>query len=120
MKATILLLTALAAAPSLAAENPAPAGETAYVVNDYRFDPAGSGANTEIGHALCATRCNALSVDYRNYVDPGGWRFIKVATGQELVVPLDNPFLKGNCICTVDEYVIRVNEFNRPNNPSGE
>jgi hypothetical protein len=30
----------------------------------------------------------------------------KVAVGVEITVPLDNPFMKGNCICTVDEYRI--------------
>jgi len=88
--------------------------QTAYVVYDYRYDPAGSGGDPDTGHSLCATRCNALSFDYADYLMADARELRRIATDRELTVPLDNPFMKGNCICTVDEYLIKVNERNRP------
>lgn len=89
-------------------------GQTAYVVYDYRYDPAGSGGDPDAGHSLCATRCNALSFDYADYLMADARELRRIVTDRELTVPLDNPFMKGNCICTVDEYLIKVNERNRP------
>ena len=87
---------------------------SAYIVNDYRYDPAGSGGNADTGHALCGTRCNALSFDYADYLMADAREVKKVAAGRELTVPLDNPFMNGNCICTVDEYLIKPNTRHRP------
>ena len=112
----ILLIPAiiwLAAATAVAAGGPL-AGERVYIVNDYRYAPGATGENPEQGHAVCAVRCNALSVDYRNYIEPGGWRFIKVASDRELTIEPGNPFILGHCVCTVDEYVVQLNTFNRP------
>lgn len=87
--------------------------ETAYIINDYRYDPAGSGGDPDTGHALCATRCNALSFDYADYLMADGREVKRVAADREIIVPLDNPFIKGNCICAVDEYLIKPNTRNR-------
>ncbi len=89
-------------------------GEHVFIVNDARYEPGDSGGDPDTGHALCGTRCNALSVDYRNFIDPGGWRFVKIADNRDLNLDLDNPFLEGQCVCTVDEYVVLVNDFNKP------
>lgn len=88
-------------------------GEKAYIVNDYRYDPGGSGGDADTGHALCATRCNALSFDYADYLMADAREVKKVAADREITVPLDNPFMKGNCICAVDEYLIKPNTRNR-------
>jgi hypothetical protein len=87
-------------------------GERVFIVNDYRYDPGNSGGDPDTGHALCGTRCNALSVDYRNFIEPGGWRFIKVASNREVALDLGNPFFDGKCLCIADEYVVRINDFN--------
>lgn len=89
-------------------------GEKAYIVNDYRYDPAGSGGDPDIGLSLCSTRCNALSFDYADYVMADPREVQRVASDREITLPLNNPFMKGNCICTVDEYVIKPNIRNRP------
>jgi len=111
-----LLLLTLVLLPSLlyAADRMKPDDQQAFVVNDYRYDPGTSGGDPDTGHALCGTQCNAMSYDYRNVIDPGGWRFIRVAKDRELTIPLNNPFMGGDCICTADEYVIKINDFDRP------
>jgi hypothetical protein len=95
-------------------------GEQVFIVNDSRYQPLDSGGDPDTGHALCGTRCNALSVDYRNVIDPGGWRFVKIAGDRELVLDLDNPFFGGQCVCTVDEYVVLLNEFNQGKAADGQ
>lgn len=117
IRTSLALLPALvlaAALPAGAADAPDPGAERVWVVNEYRYDPEGSGGDREVGQALCATRCNALSVDYRTYLEPGGWRLIKVAENREMSLPLESPFMAGRCICVVDEYTVQVNDFNRP------
>lgn len=109
--ATVLLLFAV---PVAAEEGQTSEGETAYIVLDYRYDPVGSGGDPDTGHALCATRCNALSFDYADYIMADPREVKKVAARRELTVPLDNPFLAGHCICTVDEYIIKLNLRNQP------
>jgi len=121
-RATLCLLFLILPPLAFAAEGTFPGsdaagglkGEHVFIVNDYRYDPAGSGSDPDTGHAFCASRCNALSVDYRNYIDPGGWRFMRIAENRDVTVPTDNPFLGGTCICTADEYLVQINEFNRP------
>lgn len=107
-----LLLPSLAVAAE--GEGEAAVGQAAYVVLDYRYDPAGSSGDAGTGHGLCATRCNALSFDYADYIMADPREVIRVATRRELTVPLANPFLEGNCICTVDEYLIKPNLRHRP------
>jgi hypothetical protein len=85
--------------------------EIIYIVNEYRYEPGESGGDHDIGQALCGTRCNALSVDYLNYLKPPGWRIIRTASNKEVTVDLDNPFLDGRCICVADEYVVKVNKL---------
>lgn len=86
-----------------------------YLVSDFRYERAGSTkADPVMGQSLCGTRCNALTTDYLNVVEPGGWRLIKVAGNRELSVPLNNPFMGGRCICIVDEYMVRVDYLNKP------
>jgi len=104
----------------LAAESPGRAAATAYVVYDYRYDPAGSGGDPDTGHSLCANRCNALSFDYADYLMADARELRRIASDRELTVPLDNPFMKGNCICTVDEYLIKPNTRNQPRQPESK
>ncbi len=111
---TAFLLMLLLAPLQAVAEEANPLGEKAYVVNDYRYDPAGSGGDPDIGHSLCATRCNVLSFDYADYIMADPREVQRVASDREITLPLDNPFMKGNCICAVDEYVIKPNVRNRP------
>lgn len=109
----ILVILLLAPLPVFAADG-AEKNANAYIVLDYRYDPAGSGGDPDTGHALCATRCNALSFDYADYVMADPREVQKIAAGSEVTFPLDNPFMKGNCVCTVDEYIIKPNVRNRP------
>jgi len=95
-------------------------GDRFFMVTEYRYDPGDTGGDPDTGHALCGTRCNALSVDYRNFIEPGGWRFIKVARNLEVTLPIGNPFLGGKCICTADEYVVKVNDFNQYRPPAAK
>jgi len=112
--APFLLVPCLSSPLALAAEEATAGAQTAYVVNDYRYDPAGSGGDPDIGHSLCATRCNVLSFDYADYIMADPREVQRVASDSEITLPLDNPFMKGNCICAVDEYVIKPNVRNRP------
>lgn len=109
----ILVILLLAPLPVFAADDNEK-NASAYIVNDYRYDPAGSDGDADSGHTLCATRCNSLSFDYADYVMADPREVKRVATGRELIVPLDNPFLAGHCICTVDEFIITPNLRNRP------
>lgn len=89
-------------------------GEQVFIVKDYRYQPAeGSQADPQMGQDLCGTRCNALSFDYLNVIEPGGWRMIKVADHSEITVGLDNPFLGGACVCIGDEYIVKIDDLNR-------
>jgi hypothetical protein len=116
-----ILVVSLFGGTALAAgEGRLPGEETAYIVYDYRYDPAGSDGDPDTGHALCATRCNALSFDYADYLMADARELQRVAAGRELTVSLDNPFLGGQCICTVDEYLIKPNLRNRPRSPEGK
>lgn len=108
-----ILLILLPASLALAQEQAVISGDHAYIVHDYQYEPGDSGGDQLNGLGLCGTRCNALSIDYRNIIDPGGWRFIKVATNREIKLDLENPFMGGQCVCTVDEYVITINDFNQ-------
>ena len=85
--------------------------EFVYIVNEYRYEPAGSMADSDTGQSLCGTRCNALSVDYKNYLQPRGWRLKRVAKDQELNVDLNNPFITGRCVCVADKYLIKVHDL---------
>ena len=97
----------------LAARGQAGQGEEehVFVIQDYRYEPGMDQADPDMGLALCGTRCNALATDYLNITTPGGWRMQRVASGREVTVPLNNPFMGGQCICVVDEYLLRVNDF---------
>lgn len=112
--AMMLLLLLPSLAPAAEGEGEAAVGQAAYVVLDYRYEPAGSGGDPDIGHSLCATRCNAMSFNYADYIMADPREVKRVAANRELTVPLDNPFLKGHCICTVDEYLVTPNTRNRP------
>jgi len=85
-----------------------------YLVNDYRYEQGTATDDQVLGQSLCGTRCNALATDYLNIVEPGGWRLIKVADNREMVVPLQNPFMGGRCICVVDEYLVKFDYLNKP------
>lgn len=113
---TLLLATLLPvlAGMSVAAAGDVVTGQPAYIVLDYRYDPLENSGSSETGHALCATRCNALSFDYADYIMADAREIKRIASGRELVIALDNPFLKGQCLCLVDEYVISPNLRNRP------
>lgn len=116
----LLLLAALLHQPLAVLAEDSPAAEEVYVVKDYRYEPGGSGGDPDTGHALCATRCNALSFDYQDYLMPGGWELIKISTNRDMRIPLNNPFMEGDCICTVDDYVVKVNNRNRPKSPEND
>jgi len=119
MKKLLLIpIVLLLAATAQAADPQMLEGEQVFIIQEYRYEPGDSGGDPDIGHALCGTRCNALSVDYRNFIDPGGWRFIRVADNREIPVSLNNPFIGGQCVCTADEYVVILNDFNKPHTPT--
>ncbi len=99
--------------PFSAAAETGAEGDTVFLIKDYRYE-AGSGSGDEVmGLSLCATRCNALSSDYLNFVEPGGWRMVKIAGDKEVILDLKNPYMDGRCICTVDEYAVKLDEYNR-------
>lgn len=106
-----VLFLLLASAEGLLA---ATAGQKLYIVTDYRYLPGKAKADPVMGQSLCGTRCNALSTNYLNIVEPGGWRLIKISDGRALTVPLNNPFMDGDCICVVDEYTVTVDRLNKP------
>lgn len=108
----ILLCTVLLALPSAVLAGSAEV--QLYLVNDYRYAQGTSKGDPVLGQSLCGTRCNALATNYLNIVEPGGWRLIKVASGRELTVPLNNPFMGGHCVCVVDEYLVKVDHLNKP------
>ena len=91
-----------------------PADERVYIVNDYRYLPGTPADDTETGQSLCGNRCNAMSFDYLNVSEAGGWRILKVAADSELIVDLDNPFMEGKCVCVADEYVVQIDDSNWP------
>lgn len=107
----ITLLLVLTAAEA-AQEQPPP--ETIYIVNDYRYVPATSADDQEIGHSLCGTRCNALSSSYKNILEPGGWSLVRTGINKEVIVELKSPFLGGQCICLADEYSVKVTDPGGP------
>jgi hypothetical protein len=87
-----------------AAEQPP---EKTFIVREYRYEPTiASETDQDIGLSLCGTRCNALSGGFGSYIKPRGWRLIKSEGNVERTVALDNPYLKGNCVCVGDEYRI--------------
>lgn len=88
-------------------------GDKVYLVKDYRYQPGHSQGDPEVGQSLCGTRCNALSSDYLNFIEPGGWRMVKIASNQEVVLELKNPFMQGDCVCLADEYLVKRDEYNR-------
>lgn len=101
----IALLVALLPLPAASEQAP----ETIFVTKEYSFIPGEDGADPEIGHSLCGTRCNALSTDFLNILEPGGWRLVRTGQSRDLTVDLDNPFMKGRCVCTGSEYrVVKV------------
>jgi|GEM_PF-1218307 len=111
----LLIFGLLAAGTVLADGDKGIKGEHVFIVHEYRYEPGTTAGDPDTGQALCGTRCNALSVDYRNFIDPGGWRFIKIASDREVTLDLGNPFFGGQCVCTADEYIVRLNDFNKPN-----
>jgi len=81
------------------------------IVNSYKYEPGAGKGNSNNGQAVCGTRCNALSADYRNYLEPKGWRLKKIASNQALVVDLNIPSLKGKCTCYADKYEVIINDL---------
>lgn len=80
--------------------------KTVFWVNEYAFDFAANPGAPEIARSICGTRCNALSETYNSFKMPGGWRLVKVHSNKRVVIDIDNPFVKGNCICIGDEYLV--------------
>lgn len=109
--ALLAVLLLLASASDLLA---ADADLKLYIVTDYRYLPGKTKGDPVMGQSLCGTRCNALSTNYLNIVEPGGWRLIRIADGRALTVPLNNPFMGGDCVCVVDEYVVKIDRLNKP------
>lgn len=86
--------------------------KTVFIAKSYGYLPPESGVSTDVaqtGHSLCGTKCNSISADFDSLM-MAGMRLIKTVENREIRIPLDNPFLKGDCSCTGDEYEIdRVN-----------
>lgn len=102
-----LLITAFL---PLAAVSASEAPEKVYVVNDYRYLPANDSDDRDVGLSLCGTRCNALTTDYLNITEVGGWQLMKGEANKELTVELNSPFIKGQCICIADEYLVKIDD----------
>ncbi len=77
-----------------------------FVVTSYAYDFKSHPNAPQIAQSLCGTRCNALSVDQESYMSPGGWRMVKVKSGQKKVIDISNPFISGKCICVGDDYLV--------------
>jgi len=123
-KYCLILALAAATLPSLAVaqdlEPEQKGDETVFIVREYRYEPPkGETANLEIGQSLCGTRCNALSSRFEGYIKPRGWRLIKTVGDVEQAVDLDNPFLKGKCMCLGDEYRVDWYDPVIPENRAG-
>lgn len=115
MRIPALLLFVVCILPLSAGAQDDPAlADRIYIVTDYRYVAEGQKEASDIGQSLCGTRCNTLSADYLNYLEPGGWRLIKVTSNKELNIDLSNPFKTGKCICTADEYIAIIDNLNKP------
>ena len=82
-----------------------------YVLKNYSFLPAGKTAHEGLGASLCGTRCSSLAMDYLTFTTPPGYYLQKIADNKTITVDLDNPYLKGQCACEVDEYVLKINDL---------
>lgn len=89
------------------------AEESIYIVSEYQYVPSNLTDDTEVGLSLCGTRCNALSTDYLNITEPGGWLMMKGARNKELIVEINSPFIGGHCVCLADEYLVTRDERNK-------
>ncbi|MCP3177502.1 hypothetical protein MJO47_10355 [Desulfuromonas sp. KJ2020] len=85
--------------------------ELVFVTKGYRYEPADTTEDEDLGHFLCGIRCNALSVDYLNITSPGGWRMLPVAQDTEVVIPLDKMGVYGTCTCEGDEFLVKINNI---------
>ncbi|MBI5633899.1 MAG: hypothetical protein HZA15_10510 [Nitrospirae bacterium] len=101
-----IFITLFALPAAAAAETP----EKVYVVNDYRYVPANVSDDRDTGLSLCGTRCNALTTDFLNITEVGGWQLMKGAVNTEVTVELNSPFIKGQCICVADEYLVKIDD----------
>jgi len=90
--------------------------ENIYIVNEYRYVPATAADDKDIGHALCGTRCNALSSSYKNILEPGGWSLVRISSNKEITLELKSPFLGGQCVCVADEYSVKITDPGGPRN----
>ncbi|MBI5848237.1 MAG: hypothetical protein HZB31_09875 [Nitrospirae bacterium] len=106
LMAITLLLVLTAAEAAQGQQTP----EKVYVVNDYRYIPTSASDDKDTGLSLCGTRCNALTTDYLNITEVGGWQLMKGVVNRELTLELNSPFLKGQCICIGDEYEVRIDD----------
>lgn len=77
-----------------------------FVVREYRYEPGSKNDDPVMGLSLCGPRCNGISESLANILKPGGWRLVKESENQEKRVSLDNPFMKGTCVCVGDIYSI--------------
>lgn len=109
----LLLITSLACAQDTTLKTEA-GEQKVWVINDYRYETNSDQDDPAIGHSICSNTCNAMSFDFRNVLMPGGWRYIRFKQDQELVIAHNNPFIGGHCICTADEYLIKIDDYNRP------
>ena len=106
-----VLLTVCLTLPAVAEDQAPEPEEHVLVLKEYRYVAVPGGGDELTGFMLCKNRCHALSVDYLNYTTPGGWYLQRVADNKEVTVDLDNPFMKGQCVCVADEFVVKVNDL---------
>ena len=80
--------------------------QTLFVAKEYAFDVSSNPNAPEIVHSLCASRCNAISGNIYNYLQPGAASLIKLESDKKVIVDIDNPFVSGKCVCTGDYYLV--------------
>jgi hypothetical protein len=86
------------------------AEEKMLIVTGYQYVQGSDSDDKEIGHSLCGTRCNALSANYKNIMEPGGWNIIRISSSKEVLTELGNRLISGHCICIADEYIVQQDD----------
>ncbi len=77
-----------------------------FIAYEFSYDYEHNPDATPKAQAICGSRCNAMSDNLKSYMTPMGWRLIKVPGVQSRVIELDDPEIKGQCICRGDEYLV--------------
>ena len=77
-----------------------------FIAYDYAYDYEHNPDASPQAQAICGSRCNAMSDNLKSYLTPMDWQLIKLPGIHTRVINLDEPEVKGKCICSGDEYLV--------------